>query len=127
MIQQLNHLTILVNDQEEALQFYVDKLGFKKHTDAPFGNDRWLTVCPQNQPDVEFVLMKAQTPEQMAAVGKQAGGISMAVLATDDCHADYKQLKNRGVEFLSEPVREPWGTGALFKDLYGNIFYLNQK
>jgi catechol 2,3-dioxygenase-like lactoylglutathione lyase family enzyme len=126
MITGFSHLTILVKDQDEALKFYTEKLGFKVHTDAPCEFMRWLTICPQNNDKMEFCLMKAESPEQIAQVGKQVAGYGLGVLTTDDCRKDYEILKARGVEFLDEPKDEPWGIGVMLKDLYGNTFYLCQ-
>ncbi|MEX0939953.1 MAG: VOC family protein, partial [Candidatus Babeliales bacterium] len=71
MIQQLTHITILVKDQERALNFYTEKLGFEIHTDAKFGDSRWLTVCPPGQKDMEFALMLPETHEGFEQIGKQ--------------------------------------------------------
>lgn len=126
MIQKFTHVTILVKDYERALAFYTEKLGFKVHTDAQFGDERWLTVCPANQPDMEFILAKPSTKEGFNQIGKQGGEMGIGVLQTDDCKAEYELLKARGVEFVGEPKEEPWGVGVTLKDLYGNHFYLNQ-
>jgi catechol 2,3-dioxygenase-like lactoylglutathione lyase family enzyme len=126
MIEKLTHITILVKDQDLALDFYTKKLGFELHTDAAFDGSRWLTVNPPGQKDMEFVLMKPETQEGLAQVGKQGGQGGLGVLSTKDCKKAYELLRARGVEFIGEPQEEPWGIGVQFKDLYGNIFYLNQ-
>lgn len=125
MIGTISHLTILVNDQSEALKFYTEKLGFRVHTDAQFGEERWLTVAPNGIENFEIALVLAKN-EQADAVGKQAPGMPLASFFTDDCEKTYGEMKKAGVKFLSEPKKEQWGTGACFSDLYGNNFYLNQ-
>jgi catechol 2,3-dioxygenase-like lactoylglutathione lyase family enzyme len=126
MLKQLTHITILVKDQEQALNFYTKKLGFQVHTDAQFGGMRWLTVNPINLKDMEFCLLIPETQEGLAQIGKQGGNFGIGCLSTDDAQAEYERLKAAGVDMVSEPVTEPWGTGFTFKDLYGNIFYVNQ-
>jgi len=128
MITQLTHITILVKDIDEALQFYTQKLGFDLHTDAIMPDGfRWVTVCPKEQSNMEFALMKAQTTKELERVGAQVGQQSLGILATHDCMKTYKELKAKGVKFLGEPKVEPWGTGVILEDLYGNKFYLNQE
>lgn len=125
MITGVSHVTIFVNDQDKALDFYTKKLGFVVNTDAEFGDMRWLTISPANNKGVELVLFKAQGPTQ-ELVGKQAGGLSICSFNVDDCFKTYEEMKKNGVEFTQEPKVEPWGTGAVFKDLYGNNFYMSQ-
>ena len=126
MIQRFTHITILVKDQEEALNFYTKKLGFEVHTDADFQGMRWLTVNPAGQKDMEFCLLQAATQEGLNEVGKQGGSYGIGYLSTDDAKKAYEELKNAGVQVVTEPKEEPWGIGFSFKDLYGNSFYLNQ-
>lgn len=126
MLKGLTHITILVKDQEQALKFYTEKLGFQIHTDAKFQDMRWLTINPVGQKEMEFCLMKPETQEGLEQVGKQGGSFGIGCLSTDDACKTYEQLKAAGVELLSEPKTEPWGTGFTFKDLYGNLFYVNQ-
>ncbi|MGB8468462.1 MAG: VOC family protein [Candidatus Babeliales bacterium] len=126
MITQCSHLTILVHNQDEALTFYTNKLGFRLHTDAPFGPERWLTVCPEKNPDMEFVLALAQKDEDKALVGKQGGSYGIGILLTNDAFGDYKKFKDAGITMIGEPVKEIWGTGFGIKDLYGNTLYINE-
>lgn len=126
MIGKISHITLLVKDQNDALNFYVGKLGFKVHTDANLGHMRWLTLAAPNQPDVELSLMLA-APSDKDLVGRQGGSYPILALLTDDCHETYKKLKALGVQFDGEPVEEEWGIGVVFKDLYGNMLYLNQE
>ena len=129
MSQKVSHVTLLVRDQEEALQWYTEKLGFEKRADAPFpGNDayRWVTIGPKDQPDLEIVLQPpawgpSGDPESRTQL---IGQIPGWVITTDDCHEMYQTLTARGVEFISPPEDAPWGVSALFKDLYGTVHNL---
>jgi predicted enzyme related to lactoylglutathione lyase len=121
MITKVAVVTILVRDQDEALQFYTEKLGLETMDDMSFGEgNRWLTVTAKNQRDVQIFLQKADSfgIDAMDQVGKA----TMWAFNTDDCREDYETLKGRGVKFLSEPTAQPWGIQAIFEDLYGNKF-----
>lgn len=127
MITKLTNITLFVNNQDDALKFYTNILGFKVHTDAIYGNNfRWLTICLKNQPDLEIALMPATTSEEKALVGKQAASIPFLCLQSDDCIKDYESLKAKGVVFMDEPKKEAWGIAAACKDLYGNLLYIVQ-
>ncbi len=127
MINTISHVVLFVKDQDEALSFYKDKVGFKLHSDMPFDTMRWLTVQPANQTNFELILMKAATAEAQALVGKQgAGARCFLYLSTNDCQGDFETLRNKGVEFIAEPAAKPWGTEAVFVDLYGNKLCLWQ-
>lgn len=115
----------MVKNQNDALAFYRDKLGFQVHTDAMIGPMRWLTLCTKEQPDVELSLMEASVKDQ-DLVGRQGGSYPLLALETKDCHESYQKLKAVGVSFDGEPQKESWGTGVTFKDLYGNLIYLHQ-
>ncbi len=125
-ITKVTHTTVYVNDQDEALKFYRDQLGFKVHTDANFEGMRWLTLSAPQQPDFEVVLMKPTTPESQALVGKQSPDGPLICVSTDDCKATIEELKAKGVKILNEPNQEPWGIAATVADLYGNGIYLVQ-
>lgn len=134
MIKKMSHATIFVTNQNEALDFYRDKLGFNVHTDAMVGDDfRFLTVCASEQPDFEIILMEPKAGMLMdeATANQLRALIEKAVLGagafhTDDCHATYAELKAKGVEFISEPAERPYGIEAVFKDNSGNWFSLTQ-
>ena len=126
MINNISHAVLFVKDQDEALSFYKDKVGFKLHTDMPFDSMRWLTVQPATQTNFELVLMKAQNPEAQALVGKQGAGAPFLCLSSNNCKADFETLRKNGVEFIQEPTVKPWGLEALFLDLYGNLICLVQ-
>jgi uncharacterized glyoxalase superfamily protein PhnB len=125
-----------VNDQDEALEFYTQKLGMEVRIDArmpEMGNFRWLTVGPVGQPDVSIVLMAipgppimdADTAEQVRTL--MAKGFAGTVfLTTDDCHASYEELRARGVEFVEAPDERPYGIDSGFRDPSGNSIRLTQ-
>lgn len=134
MIRKMSHATIFVSNQEEALSFYRDKLGFKVHTDAMVGADfRWLTLNVPDQPGFEIVLMEPKpgmlmdeaTANQLRAIMAK-GVLGAGVFNTDDCLATYQELKDKGVQFVSEPAVRPYGVEAVFKDNSGNWFSLTQ-
>lgn len=134
MIQKMSHATIFVNNQNEALEFYRDKLGFKVHTDAMVGESfRWLTVCAPDQPDFEIILMEPkpgmlmdeETSNQLRAIMSK-GVLGAGAFHTDDCRATYEELKANGVEFVSEPKEQFYGVEAVFRDNSGNWFSLTQ-
>ena len=125
-----------VHDQDEALAFYTQKLGMEVRIDATMpemGNFRWLTVGPVGQPDVAIVLMAIPGPpimdpdtaEQVREL--MAKGFAGTVfLTTEDCRADYEQLKTRGVEFTEAPAERPYGIDSGFRDPSGNAIRLTQ-
>ncbi|HYA78620.1 MAG TPA: VOC family protein [Verrucomicrobiae bacterium] len=124
----IGHITLLVKDQDEAANFYVQKLGFKKQQDTVFWGDmRWVTVSLQDQQDLELTLVKANTEDKLEAVGKQAGDHVFLTLETDDCHRDYYAMKAKGVKFYGEPTDQPYGVEVVFEDLYGNLIDLIQR
>jgi len=127
MIKKIGRITILVNDQDDALKFYTEKLGFKKCQDTLFGEDmRWVTVAPKNQPDLEITFVKADSREKLKSLGKQAGDHVFLTLETDNCRRDYESMKAKGVKFMGKPQPQPYGTGVVFEDLYGNLLDLIQ-
>lgn len=134
MITKMSHVTILVTDQDEALSFYTEKLGFVVRTDMTMDGFRWLTVGPESQPDVEFVLMEPapgfmideETAGQIRALVEK-GALGAGVFATDDCRATYEELKGRGVEFIAPPQERPYGVEAIMKDNSGNWFSLTEQ
>lgn len=132
----MNHVSIFVLDQDSAYEFYVNKLGFKVHTDAAMGPGmRWLTVCPPEQPELEITLMpivdngmmfskeSAKTMRELVTKGTFGFG----VFQCNDLLATYEELKAKGVVFTKEPKKEFYGFEALFKDDSGNWFSLGEK
>lgn len=125
MITKTTHITLFVKDQDEALKFYTEKLGFKLHTDSLMANnERWVTIHPAQQNDFEFALMKATTPAQKALVGKQAPDMPLFCVSTDNCRKMVDDLKKKGIKFLGDVEDMPWGIAASFLDLYGNTIYM---
>lgn len=118
-IDKVSTVTIAVNDQDEALTWFTQMLGFEKRIDQSDEGFRWLTVALPQQTEVEF-LLAAWFPDR---VGKNATW----VLSTRDCQGGYEELKGRGVEFTQEPQQKPWGIEAVFVDLYGNKYALVQE
>jgi catechol 2,3-dioxygenase-like lactoylglutathione lyase family enzyme len=126
-MKKFGHLTILVDDYDEALDFYTKKLGFVIKSDNKFGdNNRWLTVAPSAKTDLEIVFVKANTDEKRKIVGKQAANHVFLTLQTDDCWRDFKIMQEKGVHFFGEPTEQFYGTEVVFEDLYGNRFDLIQ-
>jgi catechol 2,3-dioxygenase-like lactoylglutathione lyase family enzyme len=124
----IGHVTLLVKDYDEAIEFYVGKLGFEKRQDAVFWeNNRWVTVSPKDQPDFELTFVLADTETKQKALGKQAGDHVFMTLQTDDCKRDYQALKSKGVKFFDEPTEQAWGIEVVFEDLYGNLFDLVER
>jgi catechol 2,3-dioxygenase-like lactoylglutathione lyase family enzyme len=130
MITRLARVTILVRDQDEALSFYTEKLGFIKKADVPLGATRWLTIAPAGQDDLEVVLQQPNLAfhgaEQARVMLERVGQAPTWVLATDDCQGDYERLSAMGVRFASPPQRQMYGIEAVLLDLYGNSFSLLQ-
>ena len=125
MVTKTTFITILVTDHDEAKKFYTEKLGFAVWSDQEFGSDmRWLVVSPQNENECRLTLVKADTAEKQAAVGKQAPGHVLVVFETDDILKSYEDMKKQGVAFHGEPKNMPWGQEVVFEDLYGNLFDL---
>ncbi|MBN9383028.1 MAG: VOC family protein [Chitinophagaceae bacterium] len=134
MITKVTHMCVYVLDQDSAYDFYVNKLGFKVHTDAPMGPDaRWLTVTPPAQPELEITLFlvkeggvfDAETTRTMRNLVKK-GTFGAAVFTCQDLMTTYEELKVKGVEFIKTPTKEFYGYEALFKDDSGNWFSLSQ-
>lgn len=134
MIQRLTATTLFVADQDEAREFYVNKLGFEVRVDNTAGNFRWLTVSPKGQPDLQIILMKLAPYGHMDVESATAlrdlirKGITAAgVFETADVQKTYDELTARGVEFVSPPQKKFYGTEAVFKDPTGNSFSLTQR
>lgn len=135
MITKMSHVSIYVLDQERARDFYVNKLGFKLHTDAPMGeNARWVTLTAPEQPELEIILMAIEPGmglSEEAAAGLRAlvqqGTFGFGVLETHDIYATYEELTAKGVEFLKPPQKEFYATEAILKDDSGNWFSLTER
>lgn len=135
MITRVNHFSIFVLNQESAYDFYVNKLGFKVHTDAQLGpGKRWLTVTPPEQPDLEITLMaidEGMMFSKEAAVKMRElvmeGTFGFAVFQCNNLMATYEELQLKGVKFKKPPKKEFYGFEALFIDDSGNWFSLGEK
>jgi predicted enzyme related to lactoylglutathione lyase len=120
-------ISLLVLDQDAAIEFYTQQLGFELLEDKTFGESRWITIALPNQRDLTLALELATAEADKAVVGKQAGSHALLALDTSDCMADYQRMKPLGVKFLGEPQSGPWGTGVQLEDLYGNKLFLSQE
>jgi|GEM_PF-1156427 len=120
----MSQVSLLVKDYEETLKFYTTNLGFVKTADMTVGKERWVTIAPPGQKGAELVLVKAETPEDLRATGKQAGDRTFLVLETTRFEEQYQQYKDKNVHFLTEVVVKPWGRQAELTDLYGNHLVL---
>ena len=124
----ITQFTLIVKNQQAALDFYTGKVGFEKKTDVtPPGSYRWVTVGPQGQ-DLELALFQAGTkdPNNWSA-NWRPGSNPPIVVRVDDIHKTFSELKAHGVQFKqAEPEEYPWGTSATFADPDGNLFSLNQ-
>lgn len=128
MNQSLGQVAIVVRDYDEALSFYVGTLGFKliEDTPVPAQNKRWVVVSPPGSVTARLLLARAVGDEQSSRIGNQTGGRVFLFLYTDDFWRDFRTYQARGVVFVREPSEQPYGTIAVFKDLYGNLWDLVQ-
>lgn len=128
MPQAIVHIALVVRDYDEALDFYVGKLGFHvvEDTYQPEQNKRWVVVSPPGSSGTSLLLARASAPEQEAFIGNQAGGRVFLFLQTDDFWHDYNRMVSAGVTFVRPPSEAPYGTVAVFEDLYGNRWDLLQ-
>jgi catechol 2,3-dioxygenase-like lactoylglutathione lyase family enzyme len=124
----LSLTAVVVHDYDAAIAFFVGKLGFELREDTRLDEEkRWVVVAPPGSTESGILLAKAANSGQAQAIGNQSGGRVFLFLATDDFNRDYEALRERGVKFLEEPRREPYGTVAAFEDLYGNRWDLTER
>lgn len=121
----LGAVSLLVRDYDEALAFYVGKLGFVLNEDLDQGSKRWVRVTPRGG-QTSLILARASTPEQAARIGDQTGGRIWLFLETDDFDRDHAAFTAAGVRFREQPRDEPYGKVSVFEDLYGNGWDLIQ-
>ena len=128
MNQSLGLVSLVVRDYDEAIEFFVGTLGFRLVEDSfvPEQSKRWVVVSPPGATESQLLLARASSPEQETRIGGQTGGRVFLFLYTDDFWRDYESYKARGVTFVREPKQEPYGTVAVFLDLYGNMWDLLQ-
>ena len=129
MKQSIVHVTLVVGDYDEAIEFYTGKLSFELIEDTYIADQdkRWVLVAPPNSEGAAVLLAKASNAEQQVFVGNQAGGRVFLFLSTDDFWRDYEQMVANGIKFVREPVKQSYGTVAVFRDLYGNLWDLIQQ
>lgn len=128
MQQSIVHIALVVRDYDEAIEFYTQKLRFTliEDTYQPKQDKRWVLVAPPGSSGTSLLLARASRPEQEDFIGNQAGGRVFLFLATDDFWRDYNAMRAAGIHFVREPAEEPYGTVAVFEDLYGNLWDLIQ-
>ena len=129
MRQSIAHVALVVRDYDEALDFYVGRLGFElvEDTYQPEQDKRWVVIAPPGSTGATLLLARATTPGQAARVGDQTGGRVFLFLQTDDFQRDYERFLAAGVEFIRPPTARPWGSSdAQFKDNSGNTWLLLQ-
>jgi catechol 2,3-dioxygenase-like lactoylglutathione lyase family enzyme len=128
-VQKIGTVTMVVADYDEATAFYVGTLGFDLIEDTYLGSQdkRWVLVAPPGSTETTLLLARAVGEEQSTRIGNQTGGRVFLFLHTDDFWRDYHAYKKKGVVFIREPVEESYGTVAVFRDLYGNLWDLIQR
>lgn len=125
MQQHLAHIALVVNDYDEAITFYTKKLHFTLVEDTILSESkRWVLVKPPGTNGCCLLLAKAANEEQKSRIGNQTGGRVFLFLYTDDFWRDYTDMQKNNIVFVREPSKEAWGTVAVFKDLYGNLWDL---
>ncbi|HXC07781.1 MAG TPA: VOC family protein [Steroidobacteraceae bacterium] len=128
MSQSVGQIAIVVRDYDEAIAFYVGTLGFQliEDTYVPEQKKRWVVVAPREADTVRLLLARAVDEQQSSRIGNQTGGRVFLFLYTDDFWRDFRAYSAKGVIFVREPREEPYGTVAVFQDLYGNLWDLLQ-
>ena len=126
MQRSLGLVSVVVRDYDEAIDFYVNVLGFTlvDDSDVPEQRKRWVVVTPSAASPTQVLLARAANDEQASRIGNQTGGRVFLFLYTDDFERDFAAYKAKGVTFVREPKRESYGTVAVFADLYGNLWDL---
>ena len=123
MKQRIAHVALVVNDYDEAIKFYTEKLDFTLIEDTVLSETkRWVLVKPKNSDGCALLLAKAATEEQKSRVGNQTGGRVFLFLFTDDFWRDYSKMLADGIKFIREPAEEEYGIVTVFEDLYGNLW-----
>lgn len=128
MQQSIGLVSLVVPDYDEALSFYVGVLGFHVVEDSyvPEQDKRWVVVSPPGARESRLLIARASTPEQQTRIGNQTGGRVFLFLYTDDFRRDYDRYRSRGVVFVRDPKEQPYGTVAVFRDPWGNLWDLVQ-
>src|SRR5215813_1624365 len=121
MPQMIGHVTLVVRDYDEAIEFFTYAMGFELFEDTRLDSQkRWVLVGPKGSNGTTVLLAEAATPEQRTAIGNQTGGRVFLFLQTDDFWSDYRRMVAKGVRFNEQPREESYGVVAVFEDLYGN-------
>ncbi|MEB0900794.1 VOC family protein [Citrobacter portucalensis] len=123
----LGYISIVVDDYDRAIDYYINKLGFTLIEDTPQPGKRWVVVSPNPDSDCHLLLSRAANETQEAFIGNQCGGRVFLFLQTDDFWRDYNEMKSAGVQFCEAPREEEYGTVVVFEDLYGNRWDLLQR
>ena len=128
MRQSLAHIALVVKDYDEAIAFYTQKLSFELLEDLyiPEQDKRWVLISPPNSTGAAILLARASNDKQEAFIGEQSGGRVFLFLSTDDFWRDYERMFANDIKFIREPADQPYGTVAVFEDLYGNLWDLIQ-
>ena len=125
MNQRIAHITLVVNDYDEAIRFYTKKLHFRLLEDTRLSETkRWVKICPPGDSNFCLLLAKAVNEEQQSRIGNQTGGRVFLFLYTDNFQRDFENLIQQGVTIVRQPSKEEYGTVAVFADLYGNLWDL---
>jgi catechol 2,3-dioxygenase-like lactoylglutathione lyase family enzyme len=126
MKQSIAHVALVVRDYDEAIEFYTNKLHFTlvEDTYQPEQDKRWVLVAPPGSNGTTLLLARASKPEQETFIGNQTGGRVFLFLETDDFWRDYNEMVSLSICFVRKPKNEPYGTVAVFEDLYGNLWDL---
>ncbi len=125
MTQYLTHIALVVDDYDQAIKFYTEKLNFDLVVDTILSETkRWVLVRPKGATECSILLAKASNEEQKTRIGNQTGGRVFLFLQTNDFWHDYKTMFEKGINFVREPIKEDYGTVAVFEDLYGNLWDL---
>ncbi|MEI9945980.1 MAG: VOC family protein [Chitinophagaceae bacterium] len=125
MKQRIAHIALVVDDYDDAIKFYTEKLNFTLIEDTVLSETkRWVLVAPKGAMECRLLLAKAANDEQKSRIGNQTGGRVFLFLFTDDINRDYSSMVTNNIKFVREPKKEEYGTVAVFEDLYGNLWDL---
>ena len=126
MKQSIVHIALVVRDYDEAIEFYTEKLHFTvvEDTYQPEQEKRWVLLAPPGSSETTLLLARASKAEQESFIGNQTGGRVFLFLKTDDFWRDYHEMISSDIKFVRKPKTEPYGTVAVFEDLYGNLWDL---
>ena len=125
MKRKIVHIALIVNDYDEAIKFYTEKLNFVLIEDTVLSPEkRWVLVKPDKNSECSILLAKANNEEQTRSIGNQTGGRVFLFLETDNFQRDYEKMLEKGINFIRKPSQEEYGIVAVFEDLYGNLWDL---